>query len=132
MGSTTDKTKGAAARQALYNGLLVETQGQLGDAAKLTDTFAGGTARLEAQEQKLLVTVGEIITNNPALNNTTNARATSVTTNVCRSQLRLSVTLRAPSLSVAFRSSLTAASAGIKPKTNPVKTETLSVNAKTR
>lgn len=63
----SDKLKGASAREALYNGLLTETQAQVGDAAKLTNTFAGQTAQLEAQSQKLLVTLGEIITSNPDL-----------------------------------------------------------------
>lgn len=65
----SDKVKGAAAREALYNGLLVETQAQVGDAAKLTTTFAGEQAKLEAQQQKLLVTLGELITKNPELGN---------------------------------------------------------------
>jgi hypothetical protein len=63
----SDKLKGAAAREALYNGLLKETQAQVGDAGKLTTTFAGQTAKLEAEQQKLLVAVGAIITRNPEL-----------------------------------------------------------------
>lgn len=63
----SDKIKGAAAREALYQGLLVETQAQVGDAVKLTKTFAGEQAKLEAQQQKLLVTLGELITKNPEL-----------------------------------------------------------------
>jgi hypothetical protein len=63
----SDKVKGAAAREALYNGLLKETAAQVGDAAKLTQTFAGGQAQLEAAQQKVLVTVGKLITENPAL-----------------------------------------------------------------
>jgi hypothetical protein len=63
----SDKVKGAAAREALYNGLLAETQAQVGDAAKLTTTFAGEQAKLEAAQQKLLVTLGELITKNPEL-----------------------------------------------------------------
>lgn len=36
-------------RTALYNGILKETQGQLGDANKLTKTFQGQQAKLDAQ-----------------------------------------------------------------------------------
>lgn len=62
-----DKVKGAAAREALYNGLLVETQAQVGDAAKLTDTFAGQTAKLSAAFDRLLQAIGKAITENPRL-----------------------------------------------------------------
>jgi hypothetical protein len=63
----SDKVKGAAAREALYNGLLAETQAQIGDAAKLTTTFAGEQAKLEAQQKILLATTGELITKSPEL-----------------------------------------------------------------
>jgi hypothetical protein len=64
----SDKIKGTAAREALYNGLLAETQAQVGDAAKLTKTFAGEQAQLEAAQNRLLVSLGELITKNPELN----------------------------------------------------------------
>ncbi len=60
-----DKVKGAAAREALYAGLIAETNAQVGDAKKLTNTFAGEQAKLEAAYQKLLATIGELIANNP-------------------------------------------------------------------
>lgn len=74
----SDKVKGASAREALYQGLLVETQAQVGDAAKLTTTYAGGMAKLEAEQQKLLVTLGEIITKNPDLNESFRALGESI------------------------------------------------------
>jgi hypothetical protein len=64
MQDLSDKTKGAAAIQALYTGLIKETNAQVGDAAKLTGTFAGQQAQLEAAYQKVLVTVGESIAKN--------------------------------------------------------------------
>lgn len=68
MQDLSDSVKGAAATEALYQGILKETQGQLGDAAKLSDTFAGSQARLDAAETQLLVTIGEVISKNPELN----------------------------------------------------------------
>jgi hypothetical protein len=67
MQDLSDKTKGTAARMALYQGLLKETQGQVGDAAKLTGTFAGQQAQLEASYQKLLVATGAQIAKNKEL-----------------------------------------------------------------
>lgn len=64
----SDKVKGAAAREALYQGLLSETQGQLGDAAKLSQAFAGGLSRLDAAQQKLLASIGEQIAKSPDFN----------------------------------------------------------------
>jgi hypothetical protein len=64
----TSKTKGAAAVQALYNGLMNETADAAGNSAKITNTFAGAQARLDAVEGKLLVTIGEVISKNPELN----------------------------------------------------------------
>jgi hypothetical protein len=64
----SDKVKGASAREALYNGLLVETNAQLGDAAKRAATFAGGQDKLAATQKTVLETVGKLITENPALN----------------------------------------------------------------
>ena len=48
-------------RQALYNGLLKETSAQLGDAEKLTKTFAGQQAKLEAQITTLKQEFGQTI-----------------------------------------------------------------------
>ncbi len=49
MNDLSDATKKEAALLVLYNGLLKETQGQLGDAEKLTRTYAGQQAKLDAQ-----------------------------------------------------------------------------------
>lgn len=63
----SDKVKGASAREALYQGLLVETQGQVGDAAKKSKEFEGQTDKLAAAQKVLLETLGELITKNPEL-----------------------------------------------------------------
>lgn len=63
-----DKIKGAAAREALYQGLLVETAAQSGNASKLARTFAGEQSRLEVQQRRLLEATGQLITSNPELN----------------------------------------------------------------
>lgn len=78
MQDLSDRTKKQAATLALYNGLLKETEAQVGDAAKLTGTFAGQSARLDAEYQKLLVTLGEIITKNPDLANSFKEIGTSI------------------------------------------------------
>ena len=62
-----DKSKGAAARQALLNGLIAESQGQLGDATKLTQTYTGVVAAQDKAYQDLQRTIGELIITNPAL-----------------------------------------------------------------
>lgn len=49
MEDLSDSTKKGAALQALYAGLLRETAGQLGDAAKLTKEYAGKQAQFDAQ-----------------------------------------------------------------------------------
>jgi hypothetical protein len=67
MQDLNDKVKSASALEALYQGLMKETQGQVGDAAKLTGTFAGQQAQLEASYQKLLVATGSQITKNKEL-----------------------------------------------------------------
>ena len=46
-------TTDASVRRALYNGLLKETTAFTGDAAKLTETFAGKQAKLSAQVTEL-------------------------------------------------------------------------------
>lgn len=68
MQDLSDKVKGAAAREALYQGLLVETQSQVGNASQLTGTFAGKIAQLDASYGKLEVATGALITKNPELN----------------------------------------------------------------
>lgn len=62
-----DKVKGAAAREALYAGLVAETAAQTGNAGKLANTFAGQQAKLEVEQRKLLATLGETIAKNPEL-----------------------------------------------------------------
>jgi len=74
----TSKTKGAAANQALYNGLMGETADAVGNASKITGTFAGQQALLDAAQNKLLVTLGELITKNPELNNTLKSISDSI------------------------------------------------------
>jgi len=58
----TDETKKAGAVQALYSGLVNEGRYFLGDAAKLTQTFAGTQAQLEAQLLKTRAAFGDVIT----------------------------------------------------------------------
>lgn len=67
MQDLSDKVKGLAAREALYNGLLAESAGQLGDAAKLTETYTGVVAAQDKAFQDLQRSIGEIIITNPAL-----------------------------------------------------------------
>ena len=62
MEDLTNETTKAAAVQALYNGLMQEGRFFLGDAAKLTDTYAGAEARLEAQTLKTKAAFGDILT----------------------------------------------------------------------
>ncbi len=57
MEDLSDETKKGEALTALYNGILRETTGQLGDASKLTETFAGKQAQLN---QKIKESKGEI------------------------------------------------------------------------
>lgn len=53
-GKTVDNLSQAEKRQAEYNGILRETEAQLGNAARMTNTFAGAQARLakELNESK--------------------------------------------------------------------------------
>lgn len=48
-------------RMALYNGIIKETNGQLGDAAKLTNTFAGQQASLNATILTIKQRFGELL-----------------------------------------------------------------------
>lgn len=54
-------TSDASVRQALYNGLLKETAAQSGDAARLTQTFAGSQARATAEVTELKQNLGAIV-----------------------------------------------------------------------
>lgn len=62
----SDKTKGASAREALYQGLIKETQNQLGDSNKLLATTQGGFLRVSAASERFLVSLGEIVTKSAA------------------------------------------------------------------
>jgi hypothetical protein len=48
----------SSVKRALYNGLLKETQAQLGDASRLTDTYAGSEAKLNARITESKQTLG--------------------------------------------------------------------------
>lgn len=48
----------AQKREAEYQGILEETKHQVGDAAKMSDSYAGAQARNEAATQKLKVAIG--------------------------------------------------------------------------
>lgn len=63
-----NKATKAGAATKYYNEFVKETAPFLGDAARKAETFAGGQDRLAAAQQKVLVTVGKLITENPALN----------------------------------------------------------------
>lgn len=62
-----DKTKSAAANQALYVGLLRETAAQQGDAEKLAAGYAGAMARIEVGITKVEEKIGALIRDNRAL-----------------------------------------------------------------
>jgi hypothetical protein len=53
-------TSDASVRQALYTGLLRETNAQLGDASRLAQTAAGSDSRLATETQYLMARVGEL------------------------------------------------------------------------
>jgi len=63
----SDKTKGAAARQALYNGLLVESAAQVGDADKVMQSYTGAVAGNDQAYEGLLRQIGDLITRNPVV-----------------------------------------------------------------
>ena len=67
MQDLSDKTKGAGARQALYNGILRETAAQQGDAAKASHTYTGAMAALETAQKSLLATWGDAVTKNESV-----------------------------------------------------------------
>lgn len=54
-------TQDATIRQALFNGILKETNAQVGDAEKLTGLFAGKQAMLTAQTTILKARIGEAL-----------------------------------------------------------------------
>lgn len=58
----SDKVKGAAAREALYAGLIKETSLQVGDSNKLLDTTQGALVRVDSAYQRFLASLGETIT----------------------------------------------------------------------
>lgn len=60
-------TTDATVRNALYNGLMKETQRNLGDAARLSETYTGQVSRLNTSYQTLLATWGSSITENAAV-----------------------------------------------------------------
>ena len=68
MQDLSDATKGAAARQALFNGLLRESQGQVGDAAKLASSYSGQLAKIDATFTAIEASIGQFFTSNKALN----------------------------------------------------------------
>lgn len=62
IGTTANNLTLAQKRQAEYNGIMQETQFQVGDAAKYTDTYAGKIAKLSTAFYNLKVTVGQVLT----------------------------------------------------------------------
>lgn len=60
----TDDTKKAGAIQALYNGLMKEGNFFLGDAARLTATFAGTQSQIQTQLFKTKAAFGDILISN--------------------------------------------------------------------
>ena len=59
MQDLNDSTNGAAAQQALYNGLLNETGIFAGDAAALTETYSGKQSQLKTQTTLLAAAIGD-------------------------------------------------------------------------
>lgn len=57
----------AAARMAIFNGFMRETEAQVGNASKLTSTFSGQLSKLEVTYDILLQTIGEQIAKNPEI-----------------------------------------------------------------
>jgi len=67
MQDISDKTKGAAARQALLNGLLREGAAMAGDAARSLGTYSGAVTALDTAWISLQAEVGNAITTNKSL-----------------------------------------------------------------
>ena len=54
-------TSDASVRQALYNGILKETQHQLGDSQKLAESFGGAQSRMRTQITYVAIALGEAL-----------------------------------------------------------------------
>lgn len=65
IGTTADKLTQAQKREAEYQGVLIETEGQLGNAARSAQTMAGMQAQLAAETTKAQIALGNSLT--PAL-----------------------------------------------------------------
>lgn len=65
IGTTADKLTQAQKREAEYQGVLIETEGQLGNAARSSQTMAGMQAQLAAETTKAQIALGNSLT--PAL-----------------------------------------------------------------
>lgn len=104
-------------RTALYNGLLKETQGQLGDADKYTKTFAGSQAKLNAQiltlkqnfglmlEQALKPLLDKLVEMPPAVQAVAFALGTVVTTGIDLIPVLAQLKIAFPELANTMRSS---------------------------
>lgn len=67
LGKGVDSLTQAEKRQAEYNGILAETEGQTGNAARMAETFQGAQARLNQQIFESKATLGQALV--PALSN---------------------------------------------------------------
>lgn len=72
IGTTVGRLTEAQRIQAIYTGILREAAIFSGDAAKLSDSYAGATARLSASYDKLLVSVGKFVTESTIIRSITN------------------------------------------------------------
>ncbi len=72
----SDKVKGAAAREALYQGLLKETAAQTGDAASLLDTYQGASTRAATAQNIFLAKLGDTITQSALVRGSMNGLVT--------------------------------------------------------
>lgn len=62
VGKSTESLTQSEKAQAVYNGIMEETQFQLGNAAKYAEEFAGTQAKLQASQIRLNLAYGEAIT----------------------------------------------------------------------
>lgn len=60
-------SQNAAARMAIFEGFIRETNAQVGNATKLTATFSGQLSKLEVTYNRLLQTLGQQIATNPQI-----------------------------------------------------------------
>lgn len=67
IGTTIGRLTEAQKRQAIYVGILKEAAIFTGDAAKLSETYAGSTVKLSFAFDKLQVAIGKIVTESPRL-----------------------------------------------------------------